>query len=145
MAGFVTYTATQVIINIGGIPFDTIMGSDEFLRIEKAEDDVIYEASADGGGTLNVIRNTEHTLTLVLKHGSPANKKLSAIHKAGQLTGQGVLIVPVTVIDKGSNGDLFASAQAWIKKLPDESRGRQAADIEWAIGVHDPVRFIAGH
>lgn len=145
MSGFAVYTASQVSINIGGIPFDSLMGSDEFLRIEKAEDDVVYEASADGGATLNVIRNTEHTVTLILKKTSPANMKLSAMHKAGQLTGQGVLIIPVTVVDRGSRGDLFVTDKAWIKRLPDESYGRQAQEIEWAFGAHDPQRFIGGH
>ncbi|HVJ27432.1 MAG TPA: phage protein [Vicinamibacterales bacterium] len=145
MSGFAVYTATQVSINIGGIPFDTLMGTDEFLRIEKAEDDVVYEASADGGGTLNVLRNSEHTITLVLKKTSPANAKLSAMHKAGRLTGQGILIVPVVVVDRGSNGDIFATDKGWIKRLPDESYGRQAQEVEWQIGAHGPERFLGGH
>lgn len=145
MSGFATYTATQVSILIGGIPFDTLLGPDEFLRIEKAEDDVVYEASADGGGTLNVTHNTEHTVTLVLKRVSPANLKLSGIYKAGRLLDQKVLIVPVVIVDRGSNGDLFVADKAWIKRLPDESYARQATDVEWAIGAHDPIRFLAGH
>lgn len=145
MSGFAVYTASQVAINIGGIPFDTLMAADEFLRIEKAEDDVAYEASADGGGTLNVLRGSEHTVTLILKKTSPANKKLSAMHKAGRLTGQKILIIPCVIVDKGSNGDLFATDKAWIKRLPDEAYGAQAGDVEWAIGAHDPERFLAGH
>ncbi len=145
MSGFAVYTATQVSINIGGIPFDSLLAKDEFLRIEKAEDDVSYEASADGGGTLNVTRNTEHTVTLVLKKTSPANLKLSAMHKAGRLTAQGILIVPCVIVDRGSNGDLFATDKAWIKRLPDETYGAQAQDVEWAIGAHNPDRFLAGH
>ena len=145
MSGFAVYTATQVSINIGGIPFDSLMGSDEFLRIEKAEDDVAYEASADGGGTLNVLRNSEHTVTLILKKTSPANTKLSAMHKAGRLLGQGILIVPIAVVDRGSNGDLFVSDKAWIKRLPDEAYGAQAQEVEWAFGSHSPERFLGGH
>jgi hypothetical protein len=145
MSGFAVYTATQVSINVGGIPIDSLMGPDEFLRIEKAEDDVVYEASADGGGTLNVIRSGEHTVTIVLKKTSPANKALSAMHKAGRLLAQGILIVPVAVVDRGSNGDVFVTDKAWIKRLPDESYGKQAGDVEWALGAHNPERFLAGH
>lgn len=145
MSGFAVYTATQVSVNIGGVPFDTLLGSDEFLRIEKAEDDVAYEASADGGGTLNVTRNSEHTVTLVLKKTSPANAKLSSMHKAGRLTSQGILILPVSVIDRGSNGDLFVTDKAWIKRIPDEGYGAQSQEVEWALGAHNPERFLAGH
>lgn len=145
MSAFAIYSATLVSVNIGGIPFDTMLGPDEFLKIEKAEDDVTYEASADGGGTLNVTRNTEHTVTLTLKKTSPANAKLSAMHKAGRLTSQGILILPVAVVDRGSKGDLFVSDKAWIKRLPDETYGQKAGDVEWAIGAHNPERFLAGH
>lgn len=142
---FAVYTASQVSIIVGGIPIGDLMGSDEFCTIEKAEDDAVYEASADGGGTLNVLRNSEHTVTITLKKTSPANAALSGIHAAGQLLDQGILIIPVAVVDRGSNGDLFASHQCWLKKLPDESYGRQASEVAWAIGAHSPSRFVAGH
>ncbi len=145
MSGFTVYTATDVSIIFGPTPCGTLVGPDEFLLIEKAEDDNVYEASADGGGTLSVLRNTKHKITLTLKKTSPVNKALSAIHKAGRLAGQGVLILPLTVVDRGSNGDLFATAQAWVEKFPDESYGKQVQDVEWIFGAHDPERFIGGH
>lgn len=145
MSGFAVYTPTQVRIIVGVLPIVSLYGADEFVRIEKAEDDVIYEPSADGGGTLNVVRGSEHTLTLILKKTSPDNLKLSAMHKAGRLLAQGALIFPITVIDSGSNGDLFVSDKAWFKRLPDESYAKQAGDVEWAFGVHAPDRFIGGH
>lgn len=145
MSGFAVYTASQVSILVGGIPIDTLMGADEFCRIEKAEDDVEYEPSADGGGTLNVLHNGEHAVTLILKQVSPANAKLSAVWKAGRLTDQKILILPVVIVDRGSNGTLFATHQAWIKKLPDQSFGRSAGEVEWALGAHDPERFVGGH
>lgn len=145
MSGFAVYTAAEVSILVGGVDISDLMGADEFVRIEKAEDDVAYEASADGGGTLNVLRSTEHTVTIVTKHVSPATKVLSGIHAAGRLLSQGILIVPVIIVDRGSKGNLFATDKAWMKKLADEGYGRQAQDIEWAFGAHDPARFIAGH
>ena len=145
MSDLAVYNARQVSILVGGIPIDKLMGPDEFVRMEKAEDDVSYEASADGGGTLNVLNNGEHTVTIILKRLSKANAKLSAMREAGRALPQGILILPVVIVDRGSNGDLFAAAQAWIKKLPDGGFGRTAQDVEWAIGAHDPKRFIGGH
>jgi hypothetical protein len=145
MSGFAVYTATDVSIIFGGIDISDLMGSDEFCRIEKVEDDTAYEASADGGGTLNVLRSTEHNVTLILKKTSPANLKLSAMHKAGRLTEQGVLILPLAIVDRGSNGDVCVTDKAWIKKFPNESYARQAGEVEWVLGVHAPVRFIGGH
>lgn len=145
MSGFAVYTAAEVSIIVGGLDISELMGSDEFVKIESASDDVAYEASADGGGTLNVLRGTEHTVTITLKKTSPANAKLSGIHAAGRLLDQGVLIVPVAIVDRGSNGDLFATHQAWIKKLPDEGYGKQAQEVEWALGAHNPTRFLGGH
>lgn len=145
MSGFKVYTATDVSIIYGAIPCGTLVGPDEFCRIEKAEEDNVYEASADGGGTLSVTRNSEHTITLTLKKTSPVNKALSAVHKAGRLLGQGVIIAPLTIVDLGSNGDIFVTDKAWIKKLPDESYAKQAKDVEWIFGAHAPERFVAGH
>lgn len=145
MSGFKVYTPDEVSINFGGVPINSLYGSDEFCKIEKAEDDATYEASADGGGTLNVNRNTFTTVTITLKKTSPDNKALSAIYKAGKLTSQGILIVPIAVVDRGSNGDLCVSDKAWIQKFPDEAYAKQAQDISWLIGVHNPERFIGGH
>lgn len=145
MSGFAVYTPTQVNIIVGVIPIVSLFGADEFIKIEKAEDDVIYEASADGGGTLSVVRGSEHTVTLTLKKTSPDNLKLSAMYKAGRLLSQGVLIFPLTILDSGSNGDLFVTDKAWFKRIPDESYAKQAADCEWILGCHSPERFIGGH
>lgn len=145
MSGFAVYTPTQVRIIVGVLPIVSLYGSDEFIKIEKAEDDVIYEASADGGGTLSVVRGSEHTVTLTLKKTSPDNLKLSAMYKAGRLLAQGVLIFPLTIIDSGSNGDLFVSDKAWFKRIPDEAYAKQAQDVQWLFGVHSPERWLGGH
>jgi hypothetical protein len=145
MSGFAVYTPTQVRIIVGVIPIVSLYGADEFVRIEKAEDDVIYEASADGGATLSVVRGSEHTVTITLQHTSPDNLKLSAMYKAGRLLAQGALIFPITIIDSGSNGNLFVSDKAWFKRVPDEAYAKQAQAVEWQLGVHSPERFIGGH
>src|SRR5690606_36935353 len=111
------YNADQVKILIGLVPVDSGMGSDEVCRIEKDEDDIIVSSSADGEGTVSVTNNHWHTLTLTCKKTSAMNARLSGMHKAGLLLPQKVLVMPVAVVDTGSNGDLFASHQAMILRM----------------------------
>jgi hypothetical protein len=139
------YNADQVKILIGGFPVDSGMGADEVARIEKDEDDLTVGFSADGEGDVSINNNKWHTLTLTCKRTSGMNVRLSALHKAGQITPAGVLVVPVAVVDAGSNGDLFVAHQAVILRMPDETFGREVSELEWAFKVHNPERFIAGH
>jgi hypothetical protein len=139
------YNADQVKIFVGGLPVDSGMGSDEVARIEKDEDDFTVQASADGEGALSVNNNTWHTVTLTCKKTSAMNLRLSGLHKAGRLLSQGVLIVPIVIVDSGSNGDVFATHQAAILRMPDETYGREVQEVEWAFKALDPERFIGGH
>lgn len=139
------YNADQVKIIVAGFPVDTGMGSDECARIEKDEDDVTTSSSIDGEGTVSVTNNGWHTVTLTCKKTSAMNARLSALHKAGRITAQGILVFPIAIVDAGSNGDLFVSHQAVMLRLPDEAYGREVQEVEWAFKVDNPERFIAGH
>lgn len=139
------YNADQVKIIVGGIPVDSGMGSDEVCRIEKDEDDIVTTASADGESAISVNNNTWHTVTLTCKKTSAMNAVLSGMHKAGRLLPQGVFVLPIVVVDSGSNGDLFASHKAVMLRMPNESYSREIQEIEWAFKVAEPERFIGGH
>jgi hypothetical protein len=147
MKDFAVYNSNQVIALAGTIPIDSGRGDDEFCAIAKAEDEATYKASVDGAGTMSETNNTYHTVTMTLMKTSKGNALLSGLHKAGLAQGNGrtKIIVPISVVDKGSNGNLFIAPEAWIVKFPDESYAKEANTVQWVFGCHDPERFIGGH
>jgi hypothetical protein len=142
---FAVYNATQVKILVAGVPVDTAMGTDEAVRIEKDEDDISVQSSVDGAGGVSVSNNHWHTVTITTMMTSKANKYLSGLHKAGLLLAQKILVVPLVIVDSGSNGDLLATDKAILTRIPDQSYQREIQSVEWVFKVYNPIRFIAGH
>ncbi len=142
---FAVYNSNQVAVLVAGIPIDSGRGDDEFVAISQPEDEVNFKGGVDGGGTISVnnVRYAEVTLTLM--RTSKGNAIISGIHKAAKATGSKVAVVPLAVTDLGSNGDLFAGAECWIKKFPDESYAKETNTVQWVFGCHQPERFIGGH
>lgn len=142
---FAAYSAEDVIFTVGGVPIDSGRGDDEFLSISKTEDEVTYKASVDGDGTTSTNKNTYHEVTLTMMQTAKGNAVLTGIHKLGKSNSKGFVVVPIGVLEKGSLGDVFVAAEAWIKKFPDETRAKETGTVQWVFGVHNPERAIMGH
>lgn len=142
---FAVYNSEQVKTIVGAVPVDSGRGQDEFCTIEKNEDDITEFASADGAGAIAVSHNNFWTVTFTVKQTSKFNAVLSGIHAAGKALPQGVVITPLTVIDSLSNGNLFVTDKAWLKRMPNHAYAREVGDIAWVFGAFNPEVFIAGH
>lgn len=142
---FAVYNSNQVAALVAGIPLDSGRGDDEFVAISQSEDDVTYKPGVDGSGTISVNNNRYTEITFTLMRTSKGNAVLSGLHKAARAGGQKVAVVPIAVTDLGSNGDVFAGAECWIKKFPDENFAKETNTVQWVFGCHQPERFIGGH
>jgi hypothetical protein len=142
---FAVYNGNEVKTIVGGVPLEGGRGPDEFCLIEKNEDEVTEQASADGSGSISVSNNNFWTVTLTVMATSKANLVLSGMQKSGLALDQGKLIFPVLVVDALSNGNVFASDKAYIKKWPSLSYQRENQPVQWVLGVYDPEVFIGGH
>jgi len=146
MKYFARYSPEDVLLIVGGVPIDSGRSPDsDFITIAKAEDEVTYKPSVDGDGTTSSIFNSYHEVNVVLRKTAAGNAVLTGLHKLGQLNSKGFVVVPLMIVDKGSKGNLFASAEAWIKKFPDDNYGKESGDVTWMFGVHAPEHAIMGH
>lgn len=145
MSDFAVYNSEQVKIILGLIPISSGRGKDDFVTIEKNEDDITEFASADGDGAIAISHNNFWTVTIKLMETSAANAVFSGVYAAGKLLPQGIVITPLTVIDALSNGNLFVTDKAYMKKFASKTYGREVGETEWVFGSFNPAVFIAGH
>lgn len=138
------YSAAEVTCIFASIPIDGGRGDDEFVSIAKAEETFTYKAGVDGEGTRSESKNNYHTVTITLMRTSAANALLCAIYLGDVTIPGGAGIAPILVRDR-QGLSVFAAAEAWITKLPDNVYAKEANTIAWVIGVHDPKNFIGGN
>jgi|GEM_PF-889380 len=142
--GLKVYSANEVTFNFATISFDTGRGDDEFVSIAKAEDTYTYKAGVDGEGTRSESRNNYYEVTLTLMRTSKGNALLSAIHNGDIAIPGGSGIAPILIRDRQGTS-LFAAAEAWIIKVPDNAYAKEANVLQWRFGVHGAVQFIGGN
>ncbi len=95
--------------------------------------------SGEGGRTKN--NNNGGSLEYTCLAQSQDNDTLSAIAAADELlgTGQGALFL------KELNGTTVVhSSAAWIKKLPDTERAKEAGEVTWIFDCDDLQIFNGG-
>jgi hypothetical protein len=144
MPSLKVYSGNEVTFNFAGIPIESGRGDDEFITISKAEDTYKYKAGNDGEGTRSENKNTLHTVTLTLMRTSSGNAMLSAIHNGDIKIPGGSGVAPMMIRDR-QGLSVFVSAEAWIKKMPDDAYATEAGTIKWEFDVHDPVHVIGGN
>ncbi len=144
MSALKVYSASQVTFNFAGIPVDNGLGSDEFCEISKTEDVFTYKAGIDGEGTRSESKNSHHKVTLTLMQSSSMNAVLSLIHSGDMKVAGGLGIAPLLIRDRQGT-TLFASAQAWIVKVPDWKAAKEGSEVKWVFDVHDPQYLVGGN
>lgn len=138
------YSAAQVTFNFSGIDFNDGRGEDDFVEIAKVEDTFTYKAGVDGEGTRSENKNSYTRVTLTLMQTSAGNATLSAIHQADISIPGGSGVAPILVRDRQGTS-VFAAAEAWIEKIPDNLYSKEAGPRKWVFGVHQPTNFVGGN
>lgn len=138
------YSANEVSVIFALLPLESGRGDDEFVSIVKSEDSYSYKAGVDGEGTRSENRNSYHEVTLTMMASSDANAILSAIHTGDLKIAGGLGVAPLLIRDKQGTS-VFASAEAWIVKIPDRSYGKEIGTVQWKLGVHQPTNFVGGN
>lgn len=139
------YSGNQVIVVFG--PVNSGMGGqeiDEFVSLTQDGDDVIEEYDLDGNVILSPNSAVKYTVTWTLKQSSPINDMLSGILALQKLPGMAGAIHPLSIKDlQGTT--MYAAANAWIRKAPDDTRGQKIGKMAWVFGVSDLTRNSGGN
>jgi len=138
------YSANEVSVIFALLALDSGRGDDEFVSIVKSEDSFSYKAGVDGEGTRSENLNSYHEITLTMMASSDANAIMSAIHIGDLAIEGGLGIAPILIRDKQGTS-VFASAEAWIVKIPDKAYGKEIGTVQWKLGCHKPANFVGGN
>lgn len=124
-----TYDPNNIAISLGSILAGGFTDGD-FVTAERAEDAFTSKSGADGLVTRTHNRNAIGTVTLTLMAESPTNDLLSALHEEDVLFHTGVR--SLTIKDLFGNTLVFAE-EAWVKKPPPVTYGKESGEREWVI------------
>lgn len=138
------YSPRQITISLADILIDGGFGEDEFLSIEKQEDDTIDVAGVGGDVAVSVIHDNRATATLTVLATSDVNDRLSALRDAGRLTPVGVAVGEFYVADRLGRS-LHKARHAWIQKPPAVTYARGPGERLWTVRLASLVTFNGGN
>lgn len=119
------YNGNKITIIVNGVfltgqrdgnAYDYAEGNDRFTRYEGVDGTVDYSERA----------GNPCSLTLGLKDNSPSNKYLDELY-------QNRTPIDITIKDDNENGKTISASDAVIMKRPDEGKGKEIGEVEWAI------------
>jgi len=139
------YSPLQVTLSIADILIDGGYGEDEFLNIEKQEDDTTDVVGVGGDVAISVIHDNRATVKITLLASSPQNGKLSALRAVGRTTPIGVAVGEFYVADRLSRGTIHKARHCWIQKPPTVTYARGNGERVWTVRLADLVTYDAGN
>lgn len=137
------YDANQVQVSFSGVPCDGFADGD-FLTITKEADAFTSVVGSDGNVARSKSNDRRATVEIRLLQTSLTNDLLSAIHKADLEANGGAGIGAFLVADLNGTS-LYAAGNAWIKRSPDVTYGREAQERVWTLEVDVLQDFTGGN
>lgn len=105
----------------------------DFCSIKRNSDQQSQYVGADGEVCVVASADQSGEITITLQGSSASNDILSALHAEQEVGG---VLVPKPIFVKDGKGTTLASgAEAWIKKVPDVTFGKEMSTREWVFGV----------
>ena len=137
------YDPNRVSIILGGIPMQGFADGD-FLEITYVSDQFMEVAGTDGEVSRSKSNDNRATVTVRLMQTSKTNALLSALVNTDLNADGGAGVGAFLVADLSGN-TLLQSENAWIKKIPDQSFGRESQERAWTIMCDELRSFVGGN
>ena len=137
-----TYSADQVAIIVGGVPF-VGKGEDTFISAEFADDDWSTSVGADGSVVRSLKANNVVDITLTCQQTSPINDLLSVKRNLDRLV-PNTGVFAITVKDLLGTSTLF-SGTCYVKKAPTMEYAHEATTREWQLQGVDVAFQLGGN
>ena len=133
-----TYDPKKVIVSYAGVPITGF--AETFISITQPNDDFIKKVGADGEVGRSRSNDQTNEVTITLMRTSKSNSYLALMHAADKASNAGAL--PLLITDRGDGGCLYFWDAAWIKKNPDDEKGKEMTDIAWVFDTGQPITSI---
>ncbi len=137
-----SYDPAQVIVTVGGVILSGFRDGDSIIA-RRAEDMYFTRVGTDGGVARARNANKMGEFEFKLLQTSPANDLLSALLATDDLTNDGLIVIPIGVVD-GSGRSLAAATQCWIKSIPEAIFGKEVSERTWVFSAADLKIFHGG-
>lgn len=141
MATTRTYDPALHLASFAGIPFGTSFGKDAFIKASRNEDGFTLAVGVAGEAARAKNNNHSGTVEVTVMANSQICDALSAIVAADEVAGTGV--APFFLKELNGTSVLFAQ-DAWVKKLPDMERGKEAGEVTFVFECRDLKIFNGG-
>lgn len=135
-----TFDPKGVLASFANIPISGYADG-TFIEVERAEDAYMLTIGAWGEGARARNYNRSGTITFTLLQTSPINDLLSAAALKDELTGAGIGALFIKDI---GGATLVSADNAWIKKVPTVSVGKEVETREWVIECESMNIFVGG-
>jgi hypothetical protein len=136
-----TFDPKKLIITYGGVPLSGFADG-TFVTVERENDLFSKVSGTDGVVSRAKSNDRSGSCTVSLAQTSPSNDVLSGFYQLDEKANTGVL----PLIGKDLSGrTVFASGNAWIRKPPPITAGKEIENRDWIIDCADLDMFIGGN
>jgi hypothetical protein len=135
-----TYDPAETMASFLG-NFLTAFGPDAGVSVTYNEETYTIVVGASGEVTRVRNRNASGRITVTLLGTSPENDVLSNAAKLDKATNQGV---GAFMVKDRFGTTLVMASEAWIVKIPDLTRAKEAPTVEWVFECGNLDVFIGG-
>lgn len=141
MPGTQTFDPNEFFVTVGALPI-VQFAKGTYVTITYDSDAMIDDVGATGNVVRVLQTDLRATVKLVLQAESPSNDYLNGLLITDRASGEGTL--PLFVKD-GRGTTIATSAQAWVKKAPDQPfSSTEAVTREWEIRCAQLVGIVGG-
>ncbi|RKI90433.1 DUF3277 family protein [Parablautia intestinalis] len=129
MDGLFTYNPAMVKAALG-THMVTGYAEDTFITIEEISQGTTSKTGCDGETVRSVDPNTRFSVKLTLQMGSPTHKYLLNRYNRDKKDGNGSF--PILINDL-TGKEKFSAINAWVTKLPTNTKGKEGQNKEWTL------------
>ena len=137
------YDFNEVQAAFAGIPIDGYADGDG-ITITRETDVFTSTVGIDGNVARSKTNDHRATIEFRLMNTSPVNAALSAIYQADRNAPGGAGIGALLITDLNGTS-LYTAGNAWIKRPPDPTFGREAAERVWVLECDNLLDFTGGN
>jgi hypothetical protein len=120
------YDPAKVILSVGGFVMKQF-AADSMVTISYSNPANTKHIGVDGGGRWASSKDDSGTVTITLAAYSASNQVLTTLMKADQP-------VPITLVDKSSDGDGFFADSCKVEDRPDMEKAKENSENTWVFG-----------
>jgi hypothetical protein len=134
-----TYDFSKYSVIVGGLMLSGFSDGDA-ATAKRDEDLQTKKVGIDGAVAFSRSANKSGEISIKLLQTSAANEMLSELFAIDNLVMDGLLDVPIAIVD-GLGTSIVSASQCRLKSIPEFTRGKEVGENEWVFDAVDLTIF----